>query len=170
MGIFGFEPTYLVGVDAVRTEHGARLASLGGRRLTGVSLVRFIENDEWFADCPVVLDFDGVQVQICHWKLDELSISWDTIDVAAAVTGWDWFELTPAWSGWDERLEPFIGQELCEAVLLEWRPSGPDLAEGTVAVEFVFDRGRFRIVNGLDENRIELGEAQPGFVRHRLGC
>jgi hypothetical protein len=170
MGISGFEPTFLIGIEAVRTEHGPRLASLGGRSLTSVSLVRFIENDEWFADCPVVLDFDGVQVEICHWKLDEVSISWDTIDVTTAITGWEWFELTPAWSDSDERFKPFIGQELREAALLEWRPSGPDLADGTVAVEFVFDRDRFRIVNGLDENRVEVGGAQPGFVRHRLGC
>ncbi|MEV0597510.1 hypothetical protein [Nonomuraea cavernae] len=27
------------------------------------------------------MDFDGVQVEICHWKLDELSISWNSIDV-----------------------------------------------------------------------------------------
>ena len=33
-----------------------------------------VEDGDWFADCPVVLDFDGVQVEICHWKFDELSI------------------------------------------------------------------------------------------------
>lgn len=50
----------------------------------------------------------------------------------------------------------------------QWRPSDPDLAAGTVAVEFAFSTGRFRIANGLDENRIEVGAAQPDYVRHRL--
>ncbi|MBB6347251.1 hypothetical protein FHU36_003796 [Nonomuraea muscovyensis] len=170
MGISGFEPTFLVGLEAVREEHGPNLAALGGRRLTGFAIVRFVEDEDWFADCPVVLDFDGVQIEICHWKLDELSISWNSIDTTTAISDWEWFELTPAWSSADERLEPFVGQELREVALLEWRPSSYDLADGTIAVEFVFDAGRFHIANALDENSIDLGDAHPEFVRHPLGC
>ncbi len=170
MGISGFEPTFLVGLETVRARHGRGLAALGGRRLTGFALVRFAEDGDWFADCPVVLHFDGIQVEICHWKLDELSIAWNTIDTTATISDWEWFELTPAWSHTDERLEPFVGQELREVALLEWRPSlRHDLADGTLAVEFVFDTGRFHIANALDENSIEVGEAHPEFVRHRLG-
>ena len=36
-------------------------------------------------------------------------------------------------------------------------------------MEFAFAGDCLRIANGLDENRIELGEAQPDYVRHRLG-
>ncbi|MEV0151334.1 MULTISPECIES: hypothetical protein [unclassified Nonomuraea] len=170
MGISGFEPNFLVGLHVVRDEHGQGLAALGGRRLTGFALVRFLEDGHWYADCPVVLDFDGVQIEIMHSKFDELSISWNTTDTTAAMTGWEWFELTPAWSSADERLEPFIGQELREVALLEWQPSGPDLAAGTLAVEFVFDKSRFHIANALDENSIEVGDAHPEWLRHRLGC
>lgn len=46
--------------------------------------------------------------------------------------------------------------------------TGRDLAARTVAVEFAFDTSCFRIANGLDENRIETGAAQPNYVRHRL--
>lgn len=46
-----------------------------------------------------MLDFEGAQVEICHRKLDALSMGWNTIDTAAAITGWDWFESTPpAWA------------------------------------------------------------------------
>ncbi|MFG2755325.1 hypothetical protein [Streptomyces wuyuanensis] len=169
MGISGFKPCFLVGIEAVRQAHGSRLATLVGRRLTGCGVVRFAEDGDWFADCPVVLDFDGVQVEVCHSTLDELSIGWNTIDTAAAITGWEWFELTPQWSHCDERLEPFVGRELREIALLEWRPAERDLAAGTVAVEFAFAEGRLRIVNGLDENSIEIGAAQPDYFRHGLG-
>ena len=168
MGISGFEPSFLVGVDAVREEHGSRLASLVGWRLIGFALVRFAEDDDWFADAPVVLDFDGIQVEICHWKLDELSIGWDSIDTATAIAGWEWFERTPVWSRSDERLESFIGQVLLEVALVEWCPPVHDLAAGTLSIDFVFDRGRLHIANGLDENRIEVGLAHPDVVRHRL--
>ncbi|MFJ9460821.1 hypothetical protein ACIRST_37860 [Kitasatospora sp. NPDC101447] len=116
-----------------------------------------------------MLDFNGIQVEVCHSKLDELSIGWTTIDTAATITGWEWFELTPQWSHNDERLEPFVGQELREVTLLEWRPAEHDLAAGTVAVEFVFSGGCLRIANGLDENRIEIGAAQPDYIRRELG-
>ncbi|MGW4652645.1 hypothetical protein [Kitasatospora sp. NPDC004289] len=169
MGISGFEPSFLIGLDAVRQAHGSRLAALAGRRLTGFALVRFAEDGDWFADCPVVLDFDGRQVEVCHSQLDLLSIGWDTLDTAATITGWEWFELTPQWSHSDERLEPFVGQELREVALLEWQPAGRDLAAGTVAVEFAFAGGCLRIINGLDENSIEVGAAYPDYVRHSLG-
>lgn len=169
MGIRGFEPSFLVGVEAIKAVHGPRLAALAGRRLSGFAVVRFAEDGEWFADCPVVLDFDGVQVEVCHWKLDELSIGWDAIDTTVAIAGWERAGFTPVWSHADERLEPFVGQELHEVTLLEWRPPGPDLAAGTVAVEFAFGcGGRFRVANGLDENRVETGAAQLAYVRHRL--
>ncbi|MGW3346981.1 hypothetical protein ACWDA3_27020 [Nonomuraea rubra] len=172
MGISGFEPTFLVGLEAVREAHGPSLAALGGRRLTGFALVRFVEDGDWYADCPVVLNFEGVQVELSHWKFDELSIGWNTIDTTAAISGWEEDdELTPAWSSADERLEPFVGQELREVALLEWHPSQPhDIAGGTIAVEFVFDTGRFHVANALDENSIDLGEAPVEFVRHPLGC
>ncbi|MGP4099892.1 hypothetical protein [Nonomuraea sp. KM90] len=170
MGISGFEPTFLVGLQDIREKHGQGLAALGGRRLTGFALVRFVEDGDWYAECPVVLGFDGVQVEISHSKFDELSIGWNTIDTKAAITGWEYDELTPAWSRADERLEPFVGQELREVALLEWHPSSRhDIAGGTVAVEFVFDMGRFHIANALDENSIALGDADPEFVRHPLG-
>jgi hypothetical protein len=170
MGIPGFAPSFLTGLDAVRRAHGSPLAALAGRRLTRFALVRFAEDGDWFADCPVVLDFDGVQVEVCHWKFDELSIGWDTIDTGAAITGWEEAGFTPEWSHGDERLEPFVGRELREVALLAWRPADRhDLAAGTVAVEFVFAGDRLRIVNGLDENAIEVGTAHPDFVRHPLG-
>lgn len=108
-------------------------------------------------------------MELCHRKLGELSINWDTIDTAVTITGWEWSELTPRWSHSDERLEPFVGRRLREVTLLEWRPAERDLAAGTVALEFVFASGCLRIVNGLDENSIQADVAHPDHVRHGLG-
>jgi len=131
MGIAGFEPILLVGLDAIRREYGARLAALVGRCMSGYVVVRFVENGDWFADCPIVLDFDGIKAEICHWKFDELSIGWNTVDTTAAISGWECHDLIPGWSRLDERLGPFVGRELREVALLEWRPSSLDLADGT---------------------------------------
>ncbi|MFD7416627.1 hypothetical protein [Kitasatospora purpeofusca] len=170
MGITCYEPSFVFGIEAVREAYGARLAALVGRRLTGFAVVRFVEDGRWFADCPVVLDFEGVRVEVSHCYLDRLSIGWNDIDTTVAIANWEWFEFTPEWSGQDERLAPFVGRELREVALLEWSPPEHvrDMARGMVAVEFVFDDGHLRIANGLDENTVELDPAAPEYVRHRL--
>ncbi|MFI2371582.1 hypothetical protein [Streptomyces sp. NPDC018833] len=125
MAIPGFEPSFLVGIDAIRDAHGSHLAALVGRRLTALALIRFTEDGQSFADCPVVLDFDGIQAELCHRKLDELSIGWNTIDTTAMITGWQRSQYTPQWSRSNSRLEPFPDHELREITLVEWRPFTP---------------------------------------------
>jgi hypothetical protein len=46
MGISGFEPPFLIGVDAIRQAYGSRLVTLAGRRLAGLALVRFTEDGD----------------------------------------------------------------------------------------------------------------------------
>lgn len=62
--------------------HGPRLRSLRGRRVVQTWIVWILDSDCWFADLPVVVVFDdGSQLEVCWQKFDELSISWNTIDV-----------------------------------------------------------------------------------------
>ncbi len=42
------------------------LAALVGRRLSAVWLVWDRDDDTWFADAPVLLGFEGEQVELCH--------------------------------------------------------------------------------------------------------
>jgi hypothetical protein len=74
-GIRGYQPRWLNGRRAVTVAHGRRLHALIGRRLTHSWLAWERNDDQWFADCPVLLDFDGMQVEINHQKFDDLSIT-----------------------------------------------------------------------------------------------
>lgn len=48
-----------------------------------------VEDDEWFADLPVVLQLkSGRQFEVCWEKFDDLSITWDTIDLAVTPQAW----------------------------------------------------------------------------------
>jgi hypothetical protein len=166
MGIAGWDPHWLVGLRAVRAAHGRRLAALGGRHLTGAAVVRFAEDGSWFADCPVVLDFAGERVEICHQKFDDLSITWNAVDTTAPVAGREWFEFTPVWSPDDALLAPYLGGAVRGVALLHHTAN--DAAHGMVAVQFVLDTGTFAIANGMDENTIETGKPDPGYIRHVL--
>ncbi|QIS07463.1 hypothetical protein F5X71_16545 [Nocardia brasiliensis] len=175
-GIPAYRPQWISGRAAIESAHGRRLAGLVGRRLSAAWLVWDRDADEWFRDCPVVLGFDGEQLEINHHKFDELSITWNQIDPVRTST-WSWgvdsgpeahsFNLV-----WRRDAVPalaaFEGQLLGAVELLEWRPPHHDIATGMVAVSFVFADDRVTVSNALDENGLEYGVPQADYIRRVL--
>ena len=43
------------------------------------------ETDEWFNDAPVIVDVGGRRLEVCATKLDEMSVSVNTIDISRPV-------------------------------------------------------------------------------------
>lgn len=169
-GIEGYEPRYLTGRRAIAAAHGARLAALVGRRLSAVWLAWDRDDDTWFADAPVLLGFEGEQVELCHRRFWDLSITWNTVDPAGRPVWSDAGEppFRLAWRD-DVRAEPAAlrGRELRSVELLEW--GTPDVADGMVAPRFVFTGGgAVTVSNALDENALEFGDPDPGYRRHPL--
>ncbi|WP_218004679.1 hypothetical protein [Microtetraspora niveoalba] len=155
------------GREAITAAHGSRLATLVGRRLTRSLLVWDEDEDAWFPDAPVLLDFEGEQVEIVHWKFDELSITWNTVDPDRSLK-WAAEEFRLSWrSGVPSALAALAGRPLLEVSLLEW--AGRDLAYGTVAPAFRFPDGQVTVYNALDENGLEFETPDHRYVRHRLG-
>ncbi|MEW2477338.1 hypothetical protein AB0875_26465 [Micromonospora gifhornensis] len=66
-GIAGYQPAWLNGATEVAGRHAQRLRGLVGRRLT-YSWVVWDDDDTWFADCPVALDFDDERLEVNHQK------------------------------------------------------------------------------------------------------
>ena len=96
--VSGWQPDWLSGVEQIGA-HAARLKELCGQRITHTWVVWDNREDEWFPDLPVVVRFEhGRQLEVCWQKFDDLSTTWNTINV----------QLAPAYS-------PFV---------LAWRPSG----------------------------------------------
>jgi hypothetical protein len=126
-----------------------------------------LADGSWFADCPVMLDFDGTQVEVNHQKFNELSITWNTVNPAVPVrwpTG-DRFRL--AWrNDAVPELSALHGRQLQIVDILEW--TGSDLAHGTIAVSFVFAEGQVTISNGLDENHLAFNQPPADYRSHPL--
>ncbi|MEV6012318.1 hypothetical protein AB0M29_36630 [Streptomyces sp. NPDC051976] len=163
-GIESYRPQWLTGRNAVMATQGDRLRALSGRTLTRAWLVWDLQDNEWFPDCPVLLDFDGEQVEINHYKFDDLSITWNSIDPHKPVL-WPDFDLQ-----WRHDARPELhalqGQVLQDVELLEW--TGDDLARGTVDLSFLFPKERLTIVNALDENGLTFGLPEANHRRHSL--
>jgi hypothetical protein len=167
-GIAGYQPVWLNGVGEVVRRHGRRLGQLVGRRVTRAWVVWDDNADEWFADCPVVLDVAGERLEVNHQKFDDLSITWNSVDVTRA----------PVWPSSDDfRLRwrddvpevsaAWRGQPIEAVGLLEW--AGGDLADGAVAVGLEFADGWLTVYNALDENGLAFGEPAPQYGLHQLG-
>ncbi|MFD4140995.1 hypothetical protein [Streptomyces sp. NPDC058572] len=163
-GIADFRPLWLSGRKAVTVAHADRLRGLEGRTLTRTWLVWDVKDDEWFCDCPVLLDFAGEQIEINHWKFDDVSITWNAIDPHAAVRR-PGFELQ-----WRENplteLRHLQGQTLESVELLEL--TGIGMAQGAVDVSFVFPQGRVTVYNALDENGLTFEPPDVKQRRHPL--
>ncbi|MFI7463261.1 hypothetical protein [Nonomuraea sp. NPDC049646] len=165
-GVPGYRPEWLSGRSAITAVHGVRLGRLTGRRLTRALLVWDLDQDEWLADCPILLDFDGEQVEIKHWKFDEVSITWNTIDPKRAL---DWQDFHLAWrDDAPDELAALVGQTCSAVELLMWRDR--DLVEGTiVSLGFGFPNGQVTIYNALDENGIEFTPPGDRYARYTIG-
>ncbi|MEU0157316.1 hypothetical protein ABZ154_00305 [Streptomyces sp. NPDC006261] len=164
-GVAGYRPAWLHGRREVVREQGLRLHALEGRTLTRVWAVWDLRDDAWFSDCPVLLDFEGEQVEINHHRFDDLSITWNGIDPGSPVR-WPGFALEWRQEPLDGLKAP-LGLPLLRTELLEWTGGGP--ARGVVDVSFVFEAHRISVFNALDENGLSF--AAPGTEQraHRLG-
>ncbi|MFJ7212798.1 hypothetical protein [Amycolatopsis sp. NPDC098790] len=160
-GIESYRPQWLNGRSTVAAGHGKHLRALIDRPLTHAWLVWDVRGDEWFSDCPVLLDFAGEQIEINHAKVDDLSITWNTVDPHQPVR-WPDFDLQ-----WRHDIRPELcalqGQSLQDIELLEW--TGSDMAQGTVAVSFCFPQSQLTIFNALDENGLTFGPPDSRYRR-----
>jgi hypothetical protein len=158
-GIDGYTPQWQRGLTTIRDTDAARLSSLANLELTQLWLVWDLADDEWFSDCPVLLDFEGTQLEICHSKFDDLSITWNTINPRTPLA---WTAFPTRWRhDADPRTTPLLGQPLQSIELLEW--SGADLAAGMIAPSFTFPTGRLTIHNALDENALSFTTPDPAY-------
>ena len=165
-GIQDYQPHWLNGRDSIIAAHGRRLAGLAGLTLQQVWLVWDLDDDEWFSDAPVLLDFGADQVEIDHQKFNDLSITWHTIDPSRAIED-SCFRL--AWRA--QPLPDLIdlpGRRLRDVELLEWIGEDNDMAGGSLAVGFNLAPAWLTIFNAMDENGLDHEPPGPRYRRHRI--
>ncbi|BEL04474.1 hypothetical protein Q0Z83_026650 [Actinoplanes sichuanensis] len=163
-GIQDYEPHWLNGRDSIAAVHGRRLARLAGRALLHVWVVWDLEDDEWFTDAPVLLDFGDERVTIDHQKFDDLCITWDAVDPTRSIED-SYFNLvwrpdaTP-------QLAELAGQTLQRVALLEWAGDRSDMANGSVAIGLDLSPHWLTIFNALDENGFGFGGPDEQYRAH----
>ncbi|MCC2313585.1 hypothetical protein [Cellulomonas xiejunii] len=157
--VSGWKPDFLPANEQV-ARHAPALRDLRGGRIADARIVWNLEHDEWFADLPVVLRFaDRPQLEVCWEKLDDLSITWGTIDLTRPPHAWvDWpLEWRPAaHSALAEALGQRVRGVSVSSLVLTTndveRPSDVHSVWLTAGLWLATDSGGLHIYNALDEN------------------
>lgn len=160
-------------------EHRARttpeLRTLVGRRITATWVVWDPDDDSWFSDAPVVLVLDdGRHLELCWQEFDELSVSWNTVDVTVTPT---WSESTLAWRrDAPAQLEAVVGAVVTDLAWTEhqlvisrsrwWRRDG-GVSWLVGGLWIGTDAGGVLVYDALDENGLADALPAPG-REHRV--
>lgn len=167
-GISGFRPRFVTTPSALPLD---LLRSVVGRTLRASWVMWDVTADEWFPDGPVILDLDGVHIEFCAQKFDEISVTADEIKTTARI---DWAGLSADLPlEWRKDAIPALraheGQRLAAIRIVEarWRTTvlgdrdrpervGREEDWGWVlhGIELAFPRGAVTLFNALDENGV----------------
>ncbi|MBN6039073.1 hypothetical protein [Amycolatopsis sp. 195334CR] len=157
--VSGWLPAFLPADEQLHRQ-AARLRSLSGLRVAQTWTIWNLAFDEWFADLPVVLRLErGPQLEISWAKLDDLSLTWDTIDVA--VEPEPWFDWPLEWRrAAHPALAAIEGEALQRISATSFRFVTENVADAsdvqeawlTTGLWLATNRGGLHVFNALDEN------------------
>lgn len=163
--ISGYRPRWLYTAREVLDVHGSRLAGLVDAELRRTWLTWDTDTDEWFAEGPVIFEFDSCRLTVCHRRTGECSLSWDDLDPHEPVDAGD-ESLRLSW-----RADPLpvlstiAGQKLRVLDLIE--AGDPDGRWMIEAVELGFLEAHCRLCNTDGQNDLATGPA-PAEPRRRV--
>ncbi len=165
-GIQDYDPRWATCRRALTALHGARLSALAGLVLRHVWVVWDLDDDTWFTDAPVVLDFGATRLAIDHQKFADVALTWDSVDPARPIAD-DAFQLR-----WRPEALPGLaglpGRTMHHVELLEWTGARGDAATGSVALGFDLTPAWLTVYNAMDENGFEHTPPDARYRRHRL--
>lgn len=162
--ISGYEPKWISDPGHFCSRHEEAFGTLLGQRVGNTWTLWDTANDEHLADAPVILAFGSAeQVEVCCWKSDELSVTYNTIDVSRSV---EW--PGPRHFEWRRNalvpLAAIVGSTLHSVNLIEIELVIVGTAWCLGGLEFSFDDSTLAIFNGLDDTQVAEGlDPGPGW-------
>jgi hypothetical protein len=165
----------LANTAEVVAQEGAALVALVGRRLTRAWAMEFVGDDDWICTAPVVLDFDGVRLEIKVEGFGLLYLSWGLIDLLGElVQDPDDPDLEIGWTAFPgSEIAGVLGGIVREVRILESefrfdRVDGVRFEDRLLnGIEFVFepDGRAIQFSNGPDELHVSVGPADSDMWR-----
>ena len=115
-------PEFVATVDEFRARHADALRPCIGQTIDAIWEAWDLSDDTWFADEAVILEIGGRQLEIVWWKIGEVSLSWNAIDLTQPPN-WvaDWGDIPLQWRrNAMPEFQAIIGQPVREIRLIEY--------------------------------------------------
>jgi len=153
--------------------HGERPKGLVDKTIVKTWSVWDTEQDEWFADEAVVLEVEGLKLELALMYLDSIVLSWNQIDLSSGpkrISDWDDSFTLRCSSNAHSNLKQVVGKTIRRNSVIEYfygltmvedrkRPEnvGQKLAKWILhGLKFDFDDACLLIYNDLDKTGISL--------------
>jgi hypothetical protein len=180
LGIENYNPHFYTSTKELLDNFSGALRELIGKRILEVWVVWDSKNDEWFKDCPVVLNIEGIQMEICTSKIDEIAITFNTINLSEGI---NWFDIDDFALEWREgafsdllsvKNKQIKNIEVIESKLqseivfsIDIPNSQGDKSSSWVlnGIGFELDNGYFSVYNNIDENEISTKLDVSDYIR-----
>lgn len=181
LGVTNYQPNFLTKAKEIMSKVGINLEDLIGKKILEVWIVWDETNDEWFEDCPVILNIEGTHLEICNWKIDELSLTFDTIDLSEQLNWYDMDHYILKWhDATKSNLMSIKNQRINNIELIEYsyvieninpKKDNPEQIKKEDQYWFIngigliLESGYLSIENGLDKNVIRTSPDIKEYLR-----
>lgn len=179
-GIENYNPHFYSDSTDIITQLGQELKKLIGKEILDIWVVYDTNNNEWFKDCPIVLNVEGIKLELCASKINEFAITFNTIDMSKKLSWYDMCNFDLDW-----RKEPINelllvkNKKICNIELIEYnlqteiaysKDNPNQVGKKHSAwilngIGFELSGGYFSVFNGLDENEISIEPDLSNSVR-----
>ncbi len=166
LGMDSYNPHFYSESSNIIIELGQELKKLIGKEIFDIWVVYDSNNNEWFKDCPIVLNVEGIKVELCAFKFNEFAITFNTIDMSEKLNWYDIDDFDLEW-----RKEPIDDlllvkdKKICNIELIEYnfqteitysKDYPNEVGKKHSAwilngIGFELTDGYFSVFNGLDE-------------------
>ncbi len=85
LGIKNYNPSFCEDTDQLLTNHKESLVRLHGEQILGIWILWNLTEDDWYSSTPIVVKTNSIQVEFCANKINEYSITYNSIDIECQV-------------------------------------------------------------------------------------
>lgn len=170
-GVETYNPKFFMDVYQICEKYEQHFKELIGKYISETWIVWDKNHNEWFRDCPIIFNINGIQLELCAYKLDQFAITFNEINLSEKLDwyGMDEFDLEWRRDAFAELLQ--IKNKLIKNIeIIEYNFSTEVIYSKNEpesigykascwvlnGIGFELESSYFSIYNGLDENAITL--------------
>ena len=154
LGITNYKPTFYSNINLFLAEQQSLLSKIIGQKITAIWTVHDAKTNEHWADCPIVIQINDIQLEFAALYDNEIAITWNNIDLSKEINWFNSSDLTLEWRMNEvPQSKNYIGQTINDILIMELKDRG--FLNG---IYLSIENGYLTLFNNLDEAVIRFNE------------